>query len=491
MLASRSACHRALSIRELVSHIFLTADSIPDLHQAPLNVSQTCREWRHIALNLSGLWSYITLDVNVAKQRERDYLKLLGIWLQRSGERPLDISMNLFWTVPDTFAEFTNQYVITAQLYAAEMVRLLSAYQSRWRNVQLVSSGPSFPDWFSIMLSNMPLLTTLSIGFKWLDGLHAPGHFLIGRTNSYTQPRATYILDVTRQPTLPALRNLELFFIADHGVSPAMTSLSTMLQATPNLQKLTVWFEDNRDIPDVNSITQTINAGFRIPLSHLRELSWKVKIGKFSEMLRLCLRAPALKSIWLEIQDDECAAYANWLRDQSPEGVSSIRTLMLDLSSVSDRFDPANVVILLSAMPAMKSLAVGLPSSENAWQRGFWRQLSWNNDAQAVQLCPRLNLLDLRIGNCADPVNQPFLVDIMKMIRSRLRRGRFGAVVRLGWPCDEPPPVWEPSKIMENMRDTVNSLGLKAASVQMEEGEGYVELTFLSKGMVLRNAVAS
>ncbi|KAI0773405.1 hypothetical protein BC629DRAFT_1595170 [Irpex lacteus] len=461
------ACHRALSIPEIVGTIFLSADSldVPDKHQIPLNVSQTCREWRYIAINYAALWSHLKLEIDTVERKGVDYLKLLRFWLPRSGGRPMELLVKFIWTLPGSFEDFPKEDLHRAQQYAGDIVQLFSTYQHRWRTVYLVSSGPSFPDDFSVTLSYMPLLESLHIGYTSLDGIETPRHTLISDTE-LDRVHATYILDASvESPVFHNLHTLELFLISNPTVGEGSISLFTALKETPNLERLRVHYEVEPHLPDLNWMVQIPDSGHRITLPRLRELDWKVISSKFSELLRMFLITPALEVLMLVILGDEFGAYGDWIRTRMPEGAPSLTKLSLDFYTTL-QFDPESVVALLSAIPSIQYLTIRISSLEDAWQRRFWHLLAYHgsdndNDTSQTQLCPDIRILNIRIYFCQDPPNHPYLVDIMKTIRSRLQRGRFAAQVELGWPKQNPNPPWDGTDIMDKISATAESLDLR------------------------------
>jgi F-box-like len=58
-----------------------------------LTLTHTCRRWRHIAVNDASLWSHVYIQTGLRNLNTRldHFLSLLGMQLDRTGKRPLDV----------------------------------------------------------------------------------------------------------------------------------------------------------------------------------------------------------------------------------------------------------------------------------------------------------------------------------------------------------------------------------------------------------------
>ena len=91
-----------LSVRslppELLSQIFISC--LPENPCfsplfSPLLLTQVCHYWRVVALETHELWSTVMIRNHAMKRR--GILSLLNLWLERSGTRPLDVFLDIYF----------------------------------------------------------------------------------------------------------------------------------------------------------------------------------------------------------------------------------------------------------------------------------------------------------------------------------------------------------------------------------------------------------
>ncbi|KAJ7623912.1 hypothetical protein DFH06DRAFT_1446584 [Mycena polygramma] len=84
-------------ISEIFMHILPSYPRFPPLTgpSSPTILAQICRQWRAISLDLSSLWSFISLDGSETGRECR----MVRLWLERSRSCPLDIRLgrNINW----------------------------------------------------------------------------------------------------------------------------------------------------------------------------------------------------------------------------------------------------------------------------------------------------------------------------------------------------------------------------------------------------------
>ncbi|KAJ7113105.1 hypothetical protein C8R44DRAFT_797192 [Mycena epipterygia] len=153
---------------ELVSEIFFQSlssdtpsDRSPSGPRSPLFLGHICRKWREIALSTPSLWTTIELRLDDAATHERQ-LRLLELWLSRSGDCPLFIS--LFNIVPALPIGITRASV-------HEFVDAVVPHFRRCRSLQLIIPFCDIP----LLKGEHPLLRILALGVPDLpEDTHPP-----------------------------------------------------------------------------------------------------------------------------------------------------------------------------------------------------------------------------------------------------------------------------------------------------------------------------
>ncbi|KAJ7676665.1 hypothetical protein DFH06DRAFT_612397 [Mycena polygramma] len=107
---------------------------------SPLLVASVCKEWRHIALNTSDLWTTLRLE----PAGVRDAENLVDCWLSRTGDLPLD-------------------FKITGEHTHSTVFFILARHSSQWNTLSLSSWPSVLPE---RVHGQLPRLETLSIEFS-------------------------------------------------------------------------------------------------------------------------------------------------------------------------------------------------------------------------------------------------------------------------------------------------------------------------------------
>ncbi|KAJ7742582.1 hypothetical protein B0H16DRAFT_1890240 [Mycena metata] len=126
-------------VSEILGHFIPVYPKTPPFigRSSPNVLAQICSRWREIALSTPSLWRALTLSAG--NVRQLDYkLRLLEIWLQRSGSRPLSINM---YGVNHTF------------------LPALVAHSDRWEHLRMNAFNVNFPP----IPTSLPSLRTLSL----------------------------------------------------------------------------------------------------------------------------------------------------------------------------------------------------------------------------------------------------------------------------------------------------------------------------------------
>ncbi|KAJ7743682.1 hypothetical protein DFH07DRAFT_749834, partial [Mycena maculata] len=142
---------------EIISEIFFQSvpeeryrtppvdDALSPYGNSPVTLGHICSKWSQIALSTPSLWT--VLDINLNNVLNSNQLRLLEMWLTRSGVCPLSIGIwSCFVSNPD----------------ACRFVDALVPHCRRWRNMDLYIP---LRDLIRIT-GDMPLLRELAVGLS-------------------------------------------------------------------------------------------------------------------------------------------------------------------------------------------------------------------------------------------------------------------------------------------------------------------------------------
>ncbi|KZP11614.1 hypothetical protein FIBSPDRAFT_183091 [Athelia psychrophila] len=116
--------------------------------------SQVSQSWRAIALSTPKLWSCIIIDFQAGITQE---LECAQIWLSRSGNYPLSISIGCGWGYPTDDDSKDRSLDLAMQL--------IMPHCKRWRHLKITSSS-YFHDVFSSTSRDFPRLEVLELCFR-------------------------------------------------------------------------------------------------------------------------------------------------------------------------------------------------------------------------------------------------------------------------------------------------------------------------------------
>jgi hypothetical protein len=154
---------------ELLSEVFIHRSAKFDSCPSPLVLSQVCRDWRKVALSTPALWSFLSLR-DRRTYRDYDPIPLARIWLSRSGQTMLSISIQLLYrqTAVEPFFELICDF--------SHRLKALSVTAAPNHIFALLSTPCGFPslEWLSLSANSTsvpekaamivaPKLTTLSV----------------------------------------------------------------------------------------------------------------------------------------------------------------------------------------------------------------------------------------------------------------------------------------------------------------------------------------
>ncbi|KAJ7176183.1 hypothetical protein C8R43DRAFT_975140 [Mycena crocata] len=135
---------------EIISEVFLEAldpdKASPSCAESPLFLGHICQQWRQIAVSTPRLWTQLSLEIVDPMVRDNQ-LQILDLWLTRSRDCPISISIVDLARVPQSMREF-----VTAILPHSKRCKTL--------NVVLPDND------LSVLVGQFPLLRSLSIGFS-------------------------------------------------------------------------------------------------------------------------------------------------------------------------------------------------------------------------------------------------------------------------------------------------------------------------------------
>ncbi|KAL5521109.1 hypothetical protein ACEPAG_9031 [Sanghuangporus baumii] len=143
---------------EILCNIFLMTLPYPSC-QTPMSmaicISHVCRSWRATALWYGKLWSYLCINYNVTKCRNRRKMleEVFDTWLSRTNGSPISY---VFLCSLNGEADKEDHH------RAEHIITTLLSYQHRWKDVTFSWKGVEFSSGFPGMsLINMPLMESL------------------------------------------------------------------------------------------------------------------------------------------------------------------------------------------------------------------------------------------------------------------------------------------------------------------------------------------
>ncbi|KAG5649698.1 hypothetical protein H0H81_002438 [Sphagnurus paluster] len=142
---------------ELLQIIFLwclpSRNSDRKITEAPLLLAHVCSTWRTLSLATPELWASLHIHAAFLQRPRRaelsSYKKALGIWLWRSGTRPLSISL---------IEEQSNFLVMVPY-----MLHDLREFSPRWKHLSLQLSEDGFLHLPDLTAAQVPLLESIVI----------------------------------------------------------------------------------------------------------------------------------------------------------------------------------------------------------------------------------------------------------------------------------------------------------------------------------------
>ncbi|KAJ7766675.1 hypothetical protein B0H16DRAFT_1686939 [Mycena metata] len=378
---------------ELLELIFLqchaAVEICPTLTDAPINLSATCKRWRHIASDIPSLWSM--LKVVASHTVSGPPLEVVAKWLRLSGSHPLSLCLVCR---PHT-ARAVEEGRLSSDLGVFKVLELFLLNMYRWRAVSfdfsqyappinypssLTAQGAPQLERFEIQpFSWSPLLGALNI--PWLAAVvSAPllhsftshlGKFPSAFFSRVPWGQLTYLRLETR------LSEFACLFI---------------LQSASNLIEcylLNVRHEFVEDVPAFDPLLPAV-------LPHLRTLGVASQVG-FDRLFRL-LVAPSLQTLEIATRSTQMrwdhTQFMAFLR----RSACSITSLTLRDLFISRLADAELREVLTHISDSLTSLAItsDIPGTPVGIQNTLLRGLAYRPTGRV--LCPQLENLVLQIG---------------------------------------------------------------------------------------------
>ncbi|KAJ7720780.1 hypothetical protein B0H16DRAFT_381055 [Mycena metata] len=145
---------------EIVSEIFvhflpIYPETPPMIGRSSPNVlGHICQKWREIAFGTPALWRGITLSLSNGKRFDQK-IRLLELWLKRSGSCLLSIHIDLVVDDPDFSDDADSTHLATTIVTHA-----IAAHSARWEYLRLFSFTHPFPS----VTAPLPFLRVLTMG---------------------------------------------------------------------------------------------------------------------------------------------------------------------------------------------------------------------------------------------------------------------------------------------------------------------------------------
>ena len=346
-----------------------------------LSISHTNRALRRLALSTPCLWSTLTIKIGLLmyyvngnkdsekakKARNEGVLNLFRLWIERSGEVPLNYKIDVRGNTPA----------------ANDLINLFFEQRYRWRSAKVIFGKiPPHLPFPSSGLKNMPCLQNLSITIKNLNAVFQLKtdidlsestqlrNLCLNRVNSSLWRT---IMDTIHTQQLT---KLELFLAPDgHTQVISDPYILTSLGSFTNLKRLRIIVSSYFNFDEVWN-------GPPVLLPNLRVLI----LYEFREEILEHFNTPSLVSLFLHIKGDEEHHILNFIRRSSPP---------LEIMHISVyRLEGDDFLRILEEVPTVKtlSLAYDLLDRRTNKLHDFWSFLSINDSSMDV-LLPELTEL--------------------------------------------------------------------------------------------------
>ncbi|KAF7367524.1 F-box domain-containing protein [Mycena sanguinolenta] len=323
--------------------------------RGPLTLAAVCHSWRRICFSTQPFWASLRIHPDPSWVVD-DFVHILECWLQRAGNHPLDLDISACEQTP-----------------FMKIFSVISNHSSQLRALTF-SLEPSFPFPNDEFQGHLPLLSKLTV------------HILAEEDDDHPAM-------VTAFHDAPRLREVQLFWTSFNSIAlpwiqlthlglseESVSSALRILQETPNLEVLEVYFSDMvREPPQ--SLT----------LHHLHTLKFIYDPdGELLEHLVL----PALKTIHLvALHGPGSLLFSNLVI----RSALSLRSIHLTKMAVDD------CIVCLRSLPSLAEVQIQAWAFNDSSLHGF---LAFLHEDRAIlpaletlalsQCCPEFSALRLR-----------------------------------------------------------------------------------------------
>jgi len=339
-------------LSEIFYHCVMDHSSCIESDVEPLLLTFVCRRWRRLAIFSPRLWSAIYLPY------DRPSVKMLEIWLSRSGLSPLTL---------DVESENENNNVI----------HTLVPYSRRWHDVSL-SLDPAQYKVLAAVAGNLPMLERLNLDAS--DDFHEPLAIFETAPRLRSVGFLRFIKPSGCQLPWLQLRNCQVFY------SPR-TEWYHLLRQCPYLTHCDFGIRTNNDMPQVLT-TPVVH-------SHLRSLRLSLVDEKpHSPQFFNDLTLPALRDLDIALRCTCPIAFT----PQSMSLFLNRSSCNLQRMSLRIRWTDVDLIIFLQELRSLVELSIfegGLPMLTEQVLRRMTPDISGSSLSGLPLLVPKLKHLAL------------------------------------------------------------------------------------------------
>jgi len=343
---------------EILAEIFCLVKRLePECCLITMHLTHVCSRWRHIAVSLPPLWTYIQIDEHTSDSK--GHCSLLKLFLERSSNYLLDVII----TVP-----------------CPKLSRILFQHSARWRTCHLLLTpehpGPDSP--LLVVKDNIPMLEELCFDWDQLTFSEDPLEDSNDTSANPKRVRRTCFLG-----DMPKLRRLTLMsvdcYISRVGfpweqlrhlslISSWSSNIDSALQLCPYLESARfdyIYHHDDDFKGDQLSYTCPNLRSLKINTSYARTCTLP-QYGVFPSLEELELGGPGEKGAEDMVKELLCLLRKSSCRLQT-------------LSLAGKGLPSSDLIRLLSAIPSLTSLSLSnyYGSSGTDFTEDLFKSLTW------------------------------------------------------------------------------------------------------------------